>query len=143
SCDDAVWGWGGLTFTDGYNNSCREGPSITGAREPGRGRRDRVRFVDQSSGETREVLDLAGNLAEWTRDKWSRQDEAFWSGSAVLVAPTAAGRSPEDGANRATVRGGHWHDPPLFLRAATRRFAHSDRDTVYFWIGFRCVRPGM
>jgi formylglycine-generating enzyme required for sulfatase activity len=136
-CDDAVWGWGGEGQTEGYDSECRTSSEAIGVRPPGSGRRDRVLFGDV------EVMDLAGNVSEWTRDRFSLPDEAYWSMPGVFVDPVADIASASQGDHLHAVRGGAFHDPPLLLRAAYRLGAPDNRHTVFFKVGWRCIRPGM
>jgi formylglycine-generating enzyme required for sulfatase activity len=135
SCDDAVWGSGGVGRTLGYDNECRTNTDAGGVRAPGSGRRDRI-----SVGGV-EVVDLAGNLKEWTLDLWSREGEAYWSQPRVFVDPLADLVSPADGANLHSIRGGAFTDLPLIIRAASRTPVLSN-GYYYFEVGWRCVRPG-
>ncbi len=74
------------------------------------------------------VFDMAGNVWEWTRDRFrpgSYEDD-------VAVAPTG----PESGGGR-IVRGGSWRSSPLSLRVTTRLpVAETDHGPD---LGFRCV----
>ena len=51
--------------------------------------RDRVALFEPQSGTTREIVDLAGNLAEWARDTFNLEGDAFWSAAGVFVDPVA------------------------------------------------------
>ena len=72
------------------------------------------------------ILDLAGNVYEWTRDFF------------LPYAPEQREREERDAARRA-VRGGSWHSPPAELRCSFRKglFPESQLTTA----GFRCVIP--
>jgi formylglycine-generating enzyme required for sulfatase activity len=98
-----------------------------------------------------EVLDLIGNLDEWTRDHWNRTSEPCWAGQSLLVNPECAGLSI-DGDYR-TVKGGSWNTPPTPAAIRKGQPLHSpalaplagappkparERSQT----GFRCVRPG-
>jgi formylglycine-generating enzyme required for sulfatase activity len=81
-------------------------------------------------GATREgVLDLAGNVWEWTRSEYR-----------VYPYDPADGR--EDGSDpaqkRFTLRGGSWHTRPFLLRAASR--SHYSPNFQYQYVGFRFAR---
>jgi formylglycine-generating enzyme required for sulfatase activity len=83
------------------------------------------------------LWDLAGNLAEWTLDRFQYQDEPCWSGSGVLVDPVcdAVGSA---GPLR-SVRGGMWVEPTaVTLRAASRRSAAETNGGPV--TGVRCAR---
>jgi formylglycine-generating enzyme required for sulfatase activity len=81
-------------------------------------------------GETPEgVLDLAGNVLEWTRSEY--RDYPYDSGD---------GREEErdPAQKRFTLRGGSWLDPSVFLRAAYRDLNSPDVRNVS--VGFRLAR---
>jgi formylglycine-generating enzyme required for sulfatase activity len=73
------------------------------------------------------VLDLAGNVWEWTAD---------WFGGYQEAAATNP-KGPKKGTAKA-IRGGSYFDVTLFLRAAGRNWNVPDYRN--FYIGFRCVR---
>jgi formylglycine-generating enzyme required for sulfatase activity len=78
------------------------------------------------------IYDLAGNVWEWVND-WSQSD----LGVGAVIDPAG----PASGARR-LVRGGSWHEAPVYLRAAKR---DSDLPTVTTdedggSLGLRCVR---
>jgi formylglycine-generating enzyme required for sulfatase activity len=75
------------------------------------------------------VLDLAGNVAEWTADSF---DEA-----PPQVRSTVNPRGPLVGSLRA-VRGGSWRQPLLYLRTTSRDAAAPDARSPE--IGFRCAK---
>jgi formylglycine-generating enzyme required for sulfatase activity len=82
------------------------------------------------SGATPEgVLDLAGNVWEWTRSEYRQY-------------PYDPDDGREDGSDasekRFTLRGGGWVNHPLFLRAASR--FHSTPDYHFDSLGFRLAR---
>lgn len=134
TCGDAVYALagGGAPVSNGLPD-CRAPNDRGGPRPAGSGARDRVRFTD--GGE--EVVDLAGNVEEWARDRFSALDGPFWARPGVLVDPLADQPDP-DGAGPWVTRGGGWLSAPYDLRAATRKPA---RDAVAASIGFRCARP--
>ena len=73
------------------------------------------------------ILDLSGNVAEWTLDCWtpSHRRRSSWL-------PTAGACS------KRVVRGGAWRDPKSSQAAWRRAPAHATSRSVR--IGFRCVR---
>ena len=92
-------------------------------------------------GASEDVVDLAGNVSEFARDKWSRQDEPFWSRPGVFRDPLADVDSPSDGRDGGTYanKGGHYMSLPIELRAAFRGFLHDNGISPQ--TGFRCARP--
>jgi formylglycine-generating enzyme required for sulfatase activity len=133
TCADAVHALGGAAAPVGNGVAdCRAPSDRGGPRPAGSGARDRETFLD--AGEP--VLDLAGNVAEWARDRWSALEDAYWAQPGVLVDPVADLES-SDGAGPWVTRGGSWLVAPYELRAGTRKPA---RDAVTVSIGFRCVR---
>jgi formylglycine-generating enzyme required for sulfatase activity len=136
-CSFATWGRGGIGARSGDIGDCLASGSIGGVAPPGSGTRDRVRLVDAGSGQMREVVDLAGNVGEWVKDEWSRQEEAFWSAPGVFHDPVANLTSPLDG-HMAVARGGVWYLTPIALRAAFRQGLPST--SLVNGLGFRCVR---
>lgn len=75
-----------------------------------------------------EVLDMAGNVYEWTLD-------AF-----IPYRPQDSGDSTKSAEPRRVVRGGSWHSGELELRTTHRKglFHEAQLATV----GFRCILPG-
>src|SRR5204863_9318693 len=73
------------------------------------------------------LFDLAGNLAEWALDRYSRQDEPCWNHPGVFVDPVCD-TAGVDGDLRAT-RGGSWGSDATGLLAA-RRHANPPGDAA-------------
>ena len=115
-CDDAVAARAGFGVYATFEGECRPPGSPGGVVPPGAGQRDRVQLG--SSPDSPVVLDLGGNLSEWTLDWFNAQDEGVWATPGVLTDPIAleAGRFGE----RRTVRGGSWRGRYVALRAAAR-----------------------
>jgi formylglycine-generating enzyme required for sulfatase activity len=139
ACQDAIWGRGGgggdSSALAVYPSTCRAADELGGVAAPGSGARDRVR-VRQADGGEREIVDLAGNVAEWARDTFSQRDDAYWSGVGVLYDPVADLRA--DPARPYVARGASWYSRPLSLRAAYREGVPAS--SVSEALGFRCVR---
>ncbi len=74
------------------------------------------------------LLDLAGNVAEWTADWYSEQGYAVLRRFAPLGPPTGSLR---------VVRGGSWRHPPFRLRAAARLAVAPSLTSAE--LGFRCA----
>lgn len=76
------------------------------------------------------VLDMAGNVWEWTSSQW--KDYPYRAGD---------GREIEDAASRRVVRGGSFGGVPLNVRCAYRNGGTPDHRGNYG--GFRVVSPGL
>ena len=143
ACGDSIWGWGGIGETYGTVPDCRDNARTDVVTIPGTGTRDRIAYPD---GGGRTIVDLAGNLAQFTADLWSRQDEAYWSKPGVFTDPVADLVSPADGPLR-VARGGAFYDVPLESRAGFRRpieqYDSQMRSEYYYGAGFRCARPAL
>jgi sulfatase modifying factor 1 len=138
-CGDSVWGRGGVGVYYGNPDDCRPdnglGSSFVtfvgqpSALAPGHGSRDRLTLAEG------EVLDLSGNLREWTRDLWNRSTEPCWNNKLLLTNPECATKSDIDGETH-TLKGGSWaHEPGT---ACTRIDGPpSDGNPT---TGFRCIR---
>jgi formylglycine-generating enzyme required for sulfatase activity len=96
----------------------------------GNGGRDRLQLAGG------EVLDLAGNVSEWTRDTWNRIYEPCWLGKPLLANPECSTPSPIDGDAR-TIKGGPWN---VYIPPASFRIGRSPDVTTRSQTGFRCVR---
>jgi formylglycine-generating enzyme required for sulfatase activity len=140
-CADAIWGRGGRGFYMLYSSDCRGIDEPGGLTPSGAGARDRVVLAEPHDGSSRTVVDLGGNLSTWTLDKWSRQDEPFWSAPGVFHDPIADFDSV-DGAGR-SLRGGAWAYPAATARAAVRSWQAELSSSEPTSNGARCVRPGM
>jgi formylglycine-generating enzyme required for sulfatase activity len=75
------------------------------------------------------VLDLAGNVMEWTADVWSEEPPQRSS--------TVNPHGPKNG-NQRSVRGGSWRLPRLFSRTTARDALQPDTRSPE--LGFRCVK---
>jgi formylglycine-generating enzyme required for sulfatase activity len=94
----------------------------------GSGERDRLELP------TGTVVDLAGNVREWTRDGWQPQGGDCWQ-AGVTIDPHCR---IDDPLGAVSVRGGSWAETPLAVHAARRGYA--DATDQLGSIGFRCVR---
>jgi formylglycine-generating enzyme required for sulfatase activity len=79
---------------------------------------------------TNGVLNMAGNVAEWTADWYSAN---YYNLSDGATNPTG----PASGDVK-VVRGGSWDNPPLFARTVHRIDQFSPGEASYA-LGFRCV----
>lgn len=138
-CSDATFSRSSFAYWQkfGFAGACRPLGTIGGPGVPGSGLRDRVTLIDPVSGERREVVDLAGNLGEFARDRWSRPGEPFWSRPGIFRDPVADQPSDDDSTVE-TTRGGDWTSFPYALRAAFR--AGQPVNAVSPGFGIRCVR---
>ncbi len=132
TCADAVWGMGGVGYLSFQSSGCRQPEVVGGPTAPGTGRRDRVAVGG------RELLDLGGNLAEWTADWSSPQDGAYWQRDGVRTDPVADVMT-DDPPTR-VLHGGSWYQHPLNVRAAFRDGGVPN--LAYSASGVRCARPG-
>jgi formylglycine-generating enzyme required for sulfatase activity len=132
ACADTVWGRGGFDQTIyGANWQCRASGDYGGPLPPGSGRLDRLTL------DGGEVVDLMGNVAEWTRDSWNRISEGCWAGRTLLEDPSCETPSAVDMSEEGdlhTVKGQSWGGRPY--PAANRRASAVGSS----YLGFRCVR---
>ncbi len=132
-CEDAVWGRAdkvgtGLCYAGGEPLPLPVGSA----------RRDRLVLP------TGTLFDLAGNVAEFTRDRWSRSTDPCWSRRGVFVDPECKiqGTTEPDvpaGDTLYVVRGGSWALSVPEMRAAKRTFLPGS--FKQYFVGFRCARP--
>lgn len=131
SCSDALYGRAGYgTLAQGLA-PCKPLKPPGGLLPPGSGARDRLVVP------TGTIVDLAGSVNEWMRDRWNRIDEPCWS-SPLLRDPVCTTPSPADG-DLAVHRGGNWADISVRMVSSVR-FGRP-RDGTDPQTGFRCVWP--
>jgi formylglycine-generating enzyme required for sulfatase activity len=137
SCDDAVLGRAGYGLLASLLAPCSPsvapgGPLPIGAdiMPP---RRDLLVLP------TGTVYDLVGNMCEFSRDMWNRQDEPCWSGPGVYTDPVCEKPSPADGAKH-VYRGGCWDITANLATSASREGLVDDATTGLIGLGFRCAR---
>jgi len=78
------------------------------------------------------IVDLAGNLNEWTRDAWEADGGSCWSPS-ILQDPVCDSSSV-----MSATRGASFTDAAVALHAGWR--SPYDRKTAEIQTGFRCAR---
>ncbi len=87
------------------------------------------------------LYDMAGNVAEWTRNAY---DESFYIFGHDLSPDFQYDANEDDppSMKRKVVRGGSWKDLGYFLQVSTRAYEY--QDTTKSYIGFRSVQtyPG-
>ena len=84
------------------------------------------------------LVDLGGNLSEWTADAFSPYDQGYWAAAPPLIKDPRCNASPPEFIDQATVRGANWQSRLLESRATTRYAAlTSATDPIY---GVRCAR---
>ena len=133
TCADAVFSRGGYGQFSSVYSPCMPPQPPGGPARIGSGARD---HVDLDGGS---IVDLAGNLGEWTRDLWNTVDEPCWKRAGVYHDPVCNTVSPSFGA-MLTYRGGTWVQPATSMESHSRTpiaAAGNDLD-----VGFRCVWPG-
>lgn len=83
------------------------------------------------------LYDMAGNVAEWTRDAYF---ESAYDVASDFNPDVEYNARPDDPPvmKRKVIRGGSWKDIAYFIQNATRSFEYQDSTKSY--IGFRCVR---
>lgn len=104
------------------------------AAPPGSAARDQLRVGERS------VLDLVGNVAEWTADVWNSTNEACFA-APVLRDPRCELASPSLPDHR-VIKGGAWKLDSFYLGAAMRAWV-PERGASDPALGFRCARNGL
>ena len=109
------------------------GLGFGGPLPPRSGSRDRLTIA--LPGWTGTVFDLAGNVAEYTLDKWNLETGPCWARPGIYVNPVC----DDPSATERTNRGGEWASDASFVLAAVRDW--TGVDVVSAEVGFRCARP--
>src|SRR5581483_4340900 len=130
TCSQAVLGRGGWGVYVTQPNDCKTADPPGGALPVKSGSLDVLHL------EGGDIFDVVGNVVEWTRDLWQRQDEPCWSSGGVYVDPVCTNPSTID-VRASSMRGGSFIDSPLAAAAASRNFYTG----FVPFIGFRCARP--
>jgi len=137
TCDDAVLGRGGWGILMPFISPCKPtappgGPLVVGSNAMPE-RRDRIELPGGT------VYDLVGNMCEFSRDLWNRQDEACWSAPGVYVDPVCDMVSPADGLKH-SYRGGCWDIIARLSTSASREGLADNATLGLIGLGFRCAR---
>jgi formylglycine-generating enzyme required for sulfatase activity len=137
TCTDAVLGRAGWGLLAAFLSPCKPeappgGPLPVGtdAMPP---RRDLLELP------TGTVYDLVGNMCEFARDVWNRQDEPCWSTPGVYTDPLCAKPSPADGPSH-VYRGGCWDITARLATSASREGLPDNATSGLIGLGFRCAR---
>jgi sulfatase modifying factor 1 len=146
-CADAVLDRGGYGEFASYPATCSPPPppndftcsgfpvgglGLGGPVAPGSGKRDQLTLALPSGQGT--IVDLAGNMNEWTLDVWNELTGPCWAAPGVYTDPLCT-----SGSQAATARGGNWSEAPSSAIAARR--GHVPPFSPGAQLGFRCVRP--
>lgn len=83
------------------------------------------------------LYDMAGNVAEWTIDRFDEQSYEFTHDLNPILSYTAHPDDPP-ALKRKVVRGGSWKDVAMYMQNGVRTYEY--QDTAKSYIGFRCVR---
>ena len=137
-CADAVWGRNGVGVTLHFvPQACLKDSqalaTLGGPEKPGWGKRDAIALPGGT------IVDLAGNIGEWARDRFQLTSEPCWSPLGLLHDPSCADVSPSLGSTN-VYRGGAWTYGGTSLEASSRSpiaLGIADVD-----IGMRCMKPG-
>ena len=83
------------------------------------------------------LYDMAGNVAEWTRDVYTEAGVEAAADMNPVLYYNAAKEDPYR-IKKKSVRGGSWKDPESMIRSAWRSYEYQNQPRCF--IGFRCVR---
>jgi formylglycine-generating enzyme required for sulfatase activity len=124
TCGDAVFGrWGGDPKIILYSTDCVV--RGIGPQQAGAGPRDTLSLTGGA------VVDIAGNVAEWSLDFYAPLSDTTCWGPGLRRDPLC------EGSGRRTTRGGSWASYGYSMRAGLR----SQTGTGTARVGFRCARP--
>jgi formylglycine-generating enzyme required for sulfatase activity len=142
-CTGTVWGCAGddaatLDAIRRGADECRVARGAAGPYVSGQGQIDKLSSAVLRNAGGDDVLDLGGNVSEWSRDVWARPTDAYWSPVRPMVDPLNTEPNALDGDSHA-VRGGDWASTVLTTRAGFRRRRPTAEVTPL--TGFRCARP--
>jgi sulfatase modifying factor 1 len=133
ACELAVVARAGVGAFAQYAGSCRLPGTLGGPTDVGWNERDRVSL---DAGGQSVLVDLAGNVGEWTRDVFV--DQASRPAQAGPLADPI--EADERGvAPRRVVKGGSWRGGFVEARAGARADRYPDELNPS--VGFRCARP--
>ena len=135
--DGRVWPWGNLLKPNAFNHGRFVGSDDIGSDffalirpDAGDGATFLAPVGSHPDGASPEgVLDMAGNVMEWTADYYRTESPQSMS--------TVNPRGPDAGATR-SMRGGSWRQPPFFARTSYREPATPETRSTE--VGFRCAR---
>jgi formylglycine-generating enzyme required for sulfatase activity len=133
SCTEAIYGRAGWGVLSALISPCKSVSPPGGVTEPGTGTLDRITLPGGGT-----ILDLGGNVSEWTLDLWNRIDEPCWQRAGIYEDPQCTSLSDQEG-HLVAVRGGNWDEPFRALQATSRRAR--DPLSTNLDVGFRCAWP--
>lgn len=84
------------------------------------------------------LIDLSGNVSEWTADAFSPYDQGYWASAPTLIKDPRCDSSPPEFTGQATARGASWQSRMLEARVTTRYSAPASAKPAT--IGVRCAR---
>lgn len=130
SCTEAIYGRAGWGVLASLIAPCKTPTAPGGVVDIGSGTLDRVTLPGGT------IVDLGGNVAEWTLDLWNRIDEPCWQRAGIYEDPQCTSLSEQDG-HLVAVRGGNWDEPFRAAQATSRRAR--DPLSTNLDVGFRCA----
>ncbi len=127
ACGDAIWGRADDPSLPSQVRPCVPSSGV-GSAAVGTTALDKTSFAGGT------IVDLAGNLAEWTRDAFAAHGTKCWSTRGPLVDFTCTDGDP----GQRAVRGGDWGELEFALVAQSRFSQDALGGSTR--IGFRCAR---
>jgi formylglycine-generating enzyme len=128
-CADAVIARAGAGHYANFEGACRPAGTIGGPAEAGNGVRDKISVGNDPSSV---IVDLAGNLTEWTLDVFKGQSKL------PDVVEVATDPVQTEGSSQRVVKGGSWRGNFVEARAGAR--SGRDPNAQNRSLGFRCAR---